>query len=271
VRAAESLYLSQPSLSRNMKKLEELLGVPLFERGRNQIKLNQTGRIAADHARRILQQHEAMVAHVRAFDKSLHTVSIGSCAPGPLMALAPRATAAFADMTITSDIRPEAELIAGLTDATYKFVILRRDPHLPQNNNEEGEAVSLPADTHAEKLMEEHLYLSVPVMHPAASCKHVAFSDMDGSGFIMYSQVGFWEDVVRAAMPNAKFYLQADMDAVGELTRYSDLPSFTSDITQGLLPSQSNGRINVPFSDAEAHATYWLCSQDATMLKKLIG
>ena len=30
--AAEELHLSQPALTRSMKKLEEIVGVPLFER-----------------------------------------------------------------------------------------------------------------------------------------------------------------------------------------------------------------------------------------------
>ena len=34
--AAESLHLSQPALSRNMKKLEEELEIPIFERSKKQ-------------------------------------------------------------------------------------------------------------------------------------------------------------------------------------------------------------------------------------------
>ena len=35
--AAEELHLSQPALTRSMKKLEELIGVPIFERGKNKL------------------------------------------------------------------------------------------------------------------------------------------------------------------------------------------------------------------------------------------
>ena len=38
--AAHILHLSQPALSRNMKKLEEDLGVSLFERTKNKLTLN---------------------------------------------------------------------------------------------------------------------------------------------------------------------------------------------------------------------------------------
>ena len=38
--AAKILHLSQPALSRNMKKLEDDLGIFLFERKRNKLELN---------------------------------------------------------------------------------------------------------------------------------------------------------------------------------------------------------------------------------------
>lgn len=43
--AAEKLYLSQPALSRNMRKLEEDIGVPLFIRSKNKLELNENGRL----------------------------------------------------------------------------------------------------------------------------------------------------------------------------------------------------------------------------------
>lgn len=46
--AAEKLYLSQPALSRNMRKLEEDIGVPLFIRSKNKLELNENGKLAAE-------------------------------------------------------------------------------------------------------------------------------------------------------------------------------------------------------------------------------
>lgn len=44
-RAAELLHTSQPSLSQTIKRLEEELGYPLFEREGKHIRLNESGRI----------------------------------------------------------------------------------------------------------------------------------------------------------------------------------------------------------------------------------
>lgn len=43
--AAEILHLSQPALSRNIKKLEEDLGLTLFERTKNKLSLNKNGEV----------------------------------------------------------------------------------------------------------------------------------------------------------------------------------------------------------------------------------
>ena len=44
-RAAEELYISQPGLSRYLSRLEEELGVPLFERRKGKITLNTYGQL----------------------------------------------------------------------------------------------------------------------------------------------------------------------------------------------------------------------------------
>ena len=41
--AAKELHISQPALSQSMKKLEEGLGIALFERTKNRLVLNENG------------------------------------------------------------------------------------------------------------------------------------------------------------------------------------------------------------------------------------
>ena len=77
-KAAEELHTSQPALSRSMQKLEDELRVPIFERQKNKMVLNKNGELAVDYAKRVLNQANDMVEHVRAFDRSQRTISIGS-------------------------------------------------------------------------------------------------------------------------------------------------------------------------------------------------
>ena len=53
-KAAEVLYLSQPSLSKQIKKLENNLGISLFNRENNKISLTENGKVFLQYAERIL-------------------------------------------------------------------------------------------------------------------------------------------------------------------------------------------------------------------------
>jgi DNA-binding transcriptional LysR family regulator len=55
-RAAEQLSVSQPTLSRSIAKLEQELGVPLFDRQGRQVKLNRYGELFYRRTSRVLQE-----------------------------------------------------------------------------------------------------------------------------------------------------------------------------------------------------------------------
>ncbi len=57
--AAKNLFVSQSALSRSMQKLEQIIGVSLFERKKNSIALNDNGKLAAEYAKNILQHTAA--------------------------------------------------------------------------------------------------------------------------------------------------------------------------------------------------------------------
>ncbi|MBY0054371.1 LysR family transcriptional regulator [Brevibacillus agri] len=57
-RAAEAMSLSQPALSRSIARLEEELGVPLFERQGRTIMLNRYGQLFLKRVNRILKEFE---------------------------------------------------------------------------------------------------------------------------------------------------------------------------------------------------------------------
>ncbi|MBZ5753917.1 LysR family transcriptional regulator [Metabacillus rhizolycopersici] len=57
-RAAEILLISQPALSRSIARLEEELGVPLFERQGRSISLNSYGQLFLQRADRIMKEFQ---------------------------------------------------------------------------------------------------------------------------------------------------------------------------------------------------------------------
>ncbi len=55
-RAAHSLHLSQPSLSRSIQNLERQAGVQIFDRGRNGVEATDAGEIFLERAREVMSQ-----------------------------------------------------------------------------------------------------------------------------------------------------------------------------------------------------------------------
>ena len=65
-RAAERLFMAQPPLSVAIRKLEEELGTPLFERTARGVRLTAPGEAALQAARKCLQNAEEVSAAARA-------------------------------------------------------------------------------------------------------------------------------------------------------------------------------------------------------------
>lgn len=59
-RAADACFVSQPTLSVAIKKLEEELNVPLFERGSNEVSLTAVGERIIVQAQRVLEEASAI-------------------------------------------------------------------------------------------------------------------------------------------------------------------------------------------------------------------
>ncbi len=55
-RAAEKSFISQPALSLAIQKLEEELGVPIFERGKGEVSLTPHGAQIVEQAQRVLEE-----------------------------------------------------------------------------------------------------------------------------------------------------------------------------------------------------------------------
>lgn len=53
-KAAEELLISQPGLTKSMQRLEEDLGLSLFNRKKNKIELNDNGLLAVEFAKKFL-------------------------------------------------------------------------------------------------------------------------------------------------------------------------------------------------------------------------
>ena len=67
-RAAEKLHLSQPSLSNQIIQLEQELGIPLFDREKRNIRLNDAGRFLEQKLLPIMAALEELPAEIKKRD-----------------------------------------------------------------------------------------------------------------------------------------------------------------------------------------------------------
>ena len=240
-KASERLHISQPALSRSMQRLESELQVTLFVRQKNKIQLNESGQMAVDYARKIMEQSQDMISRIQAFDRSQRTILVGSCAPAPLWEIPPVLSDLYPDRTISSEMRENAVLLQGLRDDVYQLIIL------PYPVEEPGISCV--------KYGEEHLYFSLPPAHPLSGSKGLYMRDLNGETMLLRNRLGFWRDVTDQKMPDTRFLEQEDV-AFEELVKSSALPSFATDV---VLRREGNpvNRVNIPILDKEANVTYY--------------
>ena len=246
--ASEKLHISQPSLSRSMHKIEDEFGVSLFHRENSKIELNETGKIAAEYAKRALDANEDMIDRVISFDRSLRTVSVGSCAPFPVNRIMSVLQAQLPGKTISTEVAEDDLLITGLKNHSYQMAILHQDPD--------------DKSLFCQRFLQENLYISLPEDHPLAGKEAVSLDDLGGMRILMDGTVGFWKGIVLSKLSESDLLIQNSFDALDELVEASKLPVFNTDqfISQEYIPE---GRKSIPISDQEVHVTYWLAALSA--------
>ena len=82
--AARVLHISQPALSTAIKKLEQELGLPLFEHAGNRIRLNEAGKIALRYTNAILSQSDQLKTELNEYARRNASIRLGFCDQGPL-------------------------------------------------------------------------------------------------------------------------------------------------------------------------------------------
>ena len=244
-KAAEKLNISQPTITRTMQRLEEEFGVPLFERSKNHIALNETGEQAVSYAVQLLKDAKEAVDAVRAFDRRRHTITVSSCAPAPLWRLLPALSDAFPDMTLSSSIKNNASVLEDVKSGHCLLAVL---PGIP----EEGK---IPETYCCRPFMKENLAVCVPPDHVLAGYKEVSFEVLNGYNFLLGTRLGFWDDMCREKMPASRFLVQTDQFTMEELIRESSLPCFVTDVAE--YDEEIYGdRIVIPVSDQAAKITF---------------
>ena len=175
-RAAEASFVSQPTLSTQIKKLEDELGVALVERTPRKVLLTETGREIARRARGVL----AEVDEIKAIAQRTRDPEAGKLRLGVFPTLGPYLLPHLVPLVRRRFPRLELLLIEEKTEQVMRM--------LREGSLEVGIlALPLHDETlHAEFLFEEPFVLAVPDDHPLARRKaRLKLADLEDESLLL--------------------------------------------------------------------------------------
>jgi len=177
-RAAEECHVTQPTLSTQIKKLEEQLGVPLFERTSKRVRLTAAGQRIVDRARAILEEVRAIgdVArgHREPLAGPLRLGVIPTLGPYLLPWLLPALQAAFPRLHLVLQESLTATLLEELAAHRLDAALLALPVHAPG-------MVST-------ALFDEPFFVLVPSEHPLAARTQVRDTDLEGQRVLLLTE-----------------------------------------------------------------------------------
>lgn len=262
-KTAAELNVTQPTVTRGMQKLEDELGVQLFDRHPNRITLTKTGKIAAEKANQLLQANQQFITEIKNYAQNQQVFKIASVAPGPLIVLEQNLTKLNANIDIDEVLFDQDSVKKCLLNRQYSAIITNRE---------------IQTDLiESRYLGQEHLYVNLDQFMYLVNQRQVTFKELAGLSFVVLNEIGPWKQIIQSNIPNAKFLYQTEYDALSELTKYTNFPFFTTNITQPDNVYDTTDTVALPITDSSATMTFYvtyLKSQRkiiAPLVKKLVS
>jgi LysR family transcriptional regulator, hydrogen peroxide-inducible genes activator len=177
-KAAERCHVSQPTLSAQVKQLEDVLGVQLFERDRRRVLLTAAGAVVVAHARRVLLAIDDMIAAAKQLiEPCSGTFRIGvipTIAPYLLPDVVPAVRARYPKLQLVFREEKTDAVVADLREG-------RLDAGLLALEAEIGEWAS-------GRIADDPFVVALPEGHRLARKKRVAASDLDDENVLLLDE-----------------------------------------------------------------------------------
>lgn len=174
VAAERRLYTSQPSLSRQIRDLEEEVGAELFSRSARGVELTASGRAFLDHARLALSQVDAATEAARRASQPTKQVFALGFLTGQEMTWLPRAMQVLRDELPKIDVTVSSHYSPDLADALARgrldLAFLRAEPGF---------------DLEYRVVSREQLIVLMPSDHPLTERSAIRPQDFVGNPFIL--------------------------------------------------------------------------------------
>ena len=172
-RAAQKLHIAQPALSQSIARLEEEMGVRLFDRVGKRIRLNAAGRELLRTVEPMLASLAAMPEKLQAIaDEEAETISLNVLVASHLITnliISYRKTHPKTNFKMSRDV----------DSLDWDFIISSYpgggEPKLQEANDET-------------KLLEEEIFLAVPIESKHAGREEIELEEVSGEPFLTFPQ-----------------------------------------------------------------------------------
>lgn len=200
--AAKRCFVSQPTLSMQIKKLEDTLGVVLFERNNKQVFLTDQGLALLSRAKKVLMLVEEMKDLARhstdPFSGDLRLGVIPTVAPYLLPLVMPEIKSNFPDLKVWL-----------LEDQTQRLLLKLEGGEI------DAAIMALPVDgsfAH-QTLFHEAFYFACSVSHPLAKSKAIAVNELSNQPILLLEEGHCLREQAMAVCQMAKTSELADFTA----------------------------------------------------------
>ena len=196
-KAAAALHVSQPSLSKAIKSIEEQLGVPLFYRSSRQLELTDAGKAVLVNAKKVLEAFRDLTSELT----DIMELKKGEIRIG----IPPMMGAVFFSRSISrfKEVYPLVDLT--LTEVGTKII----HRHVEDGSLDIGLVCNVPLqkdNIESIELSKDPLMLILHRDHPLALKKSVRFDDLRDEPFILYRNDFSLHDRIVEECAKHRFY-----------------------------------------------------------------
>ena len=176
--AAENLYTTQSSVSKNIKSLEKELNIQLFDRSKRQIQLTEAGKLMLKDARSIVQGYENLIHTVSSYQlqkkDTLTIASIPVMAQYDITGLLTDFQTAHPNITLQIEESETTHVYSRLKKHECDFIFTRKEY----------------LDTSCQSLAfyDDRLAAVVPMNHPLSKKKQISVSELRNENLLLLNK-----------------------------------------------------------------------------------
>jgi LysR family transcriptional regulator, hca operon transcriptional activator len=216
-RAAERLHTVQPSLSQQIRRLEEIVGTPLFHREKHRLHLTEAGRIFLQESRAILQYTDRAIALARQAARAEAGYMTIGFVPGVEGKIFPRILpilrAKYPDIELSLRSLTSPQQLEALQNREINIGFMRPPVDDPEINTE--------------VILRDKIIVALPANHPLTKMKRVPVKSLVSLPLLQVSRsiAPLLHDKTKEISEKAEVTFNSILPAEGVLMSLSEVAS----------------------------------------------